>query len=684
MIDYLFELGVEELPATQVDGLRQQLHKGWQKLLESQRIAYQTIESYATPRRLTLLTSGLADKQADSVKSKSGPWLQQAYDDQGQPSKAALGFAQSCGVSIEQLDVIEEKGKQRLSQTQQQQGQPTQTLLTAGIAQVIQQLHLAKSMRWGSNRFAFVRPVRWICSLANDQHLAIRLFDIDSTTQSYGHRFLHPQAVNIDHASNYLSCLTQAHVMADQKQRQQCIVDGVAAIADQLQLKACYSDALLSELTYLVEKPYPLACNFEREFLELPDELLKATMVQHQRYIYCTNQQDDIEPSFITISNIDDTHGHIVQGNQRVLKPRLSDATFFLQQDRKLGIQAMAERLHTVVFEASLGDMAQRTHRLQHIVQELSVQTKADQQKAIVAASLCKADLVSLMVGEFPELQGIMGAEYAAAEGHPDQVCRAIAEHYRPRFAGDKLPQELLGQLLSMADRLDVITGFFLIGKKPTSDKDPYGLRRAALGVIRIASVLPQLASLPDIIAVANQAFQKDDLTESILPFFLDRMRFWYIEQGITAQTFSAVAASSYSNLYDFQQRIQALHTIQGQQTITSLGALSKRIGNIIGAANSTQASNIQAKLLQENAEKQLFAKLEALRPDLETAASNHNHPHYLETLIAFEQPVNDFFDQVMVNSDNPELKNNRLSLLAQVHTLCIRVADISQLDNKE
>ena len=683
MMDYLFELGVEELPATQVDDLLRQFHQGWQKVLQSQRIEYKKISSYATPRRLALLTSGLADNQSDLAQQKSGPWLEQAYDDNDQPSKAALGFAKSCGVCIDQLDVIEEKGKQRLSYIEKQKGKQTRELIPSCIEQAIKQLHLAKSMRWGSNRFSFVRPVRWICSIANDKHLPVNIFGIDSSARSNGHRFLHPQSILIDRASSYLSCLEKAHVIADQKQRKQSIVDGVSAIADELQLNACYSDALINELTYLVEKPYPLVCSFERDFLALPDQLLKATMVKHQRYIYFTNEKGNIEPSFITISNISDTHGYIALGNQRVLKPRLSDASFFLEQDRKLGIQAMADKLDTVVFEASLGDMSQRTKRIQHVVKELALQTHTDQKNAVLAASLCKADLVSLMVGEFPELQGIMGAEYAAASKQPETVCRAIAEHYLPRFAGDELPQELLGQILSIADRLDVITGFFLIGKKPTSDKDPYGLRRAALGVIRIASALPQLASLPNLVALSSQAFQGKDTPDNLLPFFLERMRFWYIEQGITAQTFSAVAASSYSSLYDFQERIKALNKMQGQQTIASLGALSKRIGNIIAATENKKESFVKPSLLQEAAEKDLFAKLEELQPCLRQSAGDQDYPSYLEALISFEKPVNKFFDQVMVNSDNQDLKNNRLSLLSQVHELCTKVADISHLDIK-
>ena len=679
MADYLFELGTEELPATHIERLRQQLENGWEQLLKSHHVDYQQIDSYATPRRLVLLTRSIAERQRDQHSRRMGPWYQQAYDAQNNPTKAALGFAQSCAVSLDTIDIIEEQGKQRLSFTLHQKGKETTDIIPILIQQLLKKLHLPQSMRWGSHRFTFVRPVRWICSMLDAEHVPIEMFGIESSTQSYGHRSKRLAPFVIAHVQGYLEQLEQeGGVIVDQKRRRQMIVDGVQTIAKQRALTACYSERLLEELTYMVESPYPLLCSFDQQFLSLPDQVLKATMVKHQKYIYLVNQKQRIEPYMITISNIEDKTGIIVEGNQRVLRPRLSDAAFFLEQDYQCGIQAMAGKLDKVIFEASLGSMAQRSQRLERLVVFLAQHTGDSEQYVRVAAQLCKADLVSGMVGEFPEVQGVMGNYYAAAVDQPDIVCQAIEEHYRPRFASDILPSKGVPQLLALADRLDVITGFFLIGKKATGDKDPYGLRRAALAIIRIASTIQQLPSLETLIAEAVKGYQKENIPTDIVPFFHERMRSWYGEQKVAAHSFAAVAATDNSGLYDFDQRIKALESIEDRGTLSLLGALTKRIGNIIDVQPDTA---IDQSLLVEAAEQQLFQCSERVQQSLSQAMSIKDYRSYLQVLTEFQQPVDNFFAQVMVNSDDQKLKANRMALLSSIHQLCTRIIDISQLN---
>ena len=679
MADYLFELGAEELPATHIERLRQQLEKGWEQLLKSHHLDCQQIDSYATPRRLVLLTRNIAEQQKDQQTCRMGPWYQQAYDKQNKPTRAALGFAQSCGVALDQIDVIEEQGKQRLSFTLHQKGRVAIDIIPVLIQQLFKQLHLPQRMRWGSHRFTFVRPVRWICSMLDTEHVPIAMFGIESSTQSCGHRSKHLTPFAVAHARGYLEQLEQeGGVIVDQKRRRQMIIEGVQAIAKQRILTACYSENLLEELTYMVESPYPLLCSFDQQFLSLPDQVLKATMVKHQKYIYLVNQKQQIEPCMITISNIEDRTGVIVEGNQRVLRPRLSDAVFFLEQDYQCGIKEMAGKLNKVVFEANLGSMAQRSQRLERLVVFLVQQTGDNEQYARTAAQLCKADLVSYMVGEFPEVQGVMGNYYAAAIDQPDIVCQAIEEHYRPRFSSDTLPHKGIPQLLALADRLDMVAGFFLIGKKSTGDKDPYGLRRAALAIIRIASTIQQLPSLEALITEAIKGYQKQDVPSDILPFFHERMRSWYSEQKVTAHSFTAVAAADNSNLYDFNQRIKALESIEDRETLSLLGALTKRIGNIIDIQPDTV---IDQSRLVETAEQQLFQCSERIQRKLSQAIKDKNYQSYLQILTEFQQPVDSFFAQVMVNSDDQELKANRMALLSSIYQLCTRIIDISQLN---
>jgi glycyl-tRNA synthetase beta chain len=684
MIDLLVEIGTEELPPKALKKLSDAFTDGIVAGLQEAGLQAAEVLPYAAPRRLAVYLKGVPAQQEDQTIERKGPAVATAFDKEGKPSKAAEGFARSCGVAFADLQQVETDKGAWLVFRQQQKGQNTADLFPAIVEKSLAGLPIPKRMRWGSGTAEFVRPVHWIVMLADAQVIDAEILGIKTGNQSRGHRFHAPDNIAITTPADYAMQLGTAFVIARFEARRDMIKAKVEALAAELGGKAIMPEDLLDEVTALVEWPVPVAGRFEERFLDVPQEALISTMQDNQKYFALVDASGKLMPNFITIANIESSDvSQISSGNERVIRPRFSDAEFFWNQDKKQTLESRREQLKKMVFQQKLGTLYDKSGRVAQLAAYIAQQLGADKTLAVRAAELGKCDLVTNMVFEFTELQGTMGRYYAQHDGEPAEVATAMEEQYMPRFAGDELPSTATGRILALAERLDTLAGIFGIGQKPTGAKDPFALRRAALGVLRILieQQLPlDLADLLDKAAdgLTTQLGSKPD-TQEALDYILDRLKAYYQEQGIGAELVEAVASLKPTQPLDFDRRVKAVAAFRQLPAAESLAAANKRISNILKKVDNPPQT-IDAGLLQVDAEKALAADIHIQQGMVEPLFAAGDYEAALQSLAGLRMPVDRFFDDVMVMADDEALRNNRLALLNQMRGLFLRVADLSVL----
>lgn len=684
--DLLIEIGTEELPPKSLERLSEAFLDGICSGLEEKHLGYRMAYPFASPRRLAVLVRGVALKQADQNIERRGPALNAAYDGDGKPTKAAQGFARSCGAQVDALETLETDKGSWLVFRGVEPGKPTVELIPDIVRDALAALPVAKRMRWGANSFEFVRPVHWAVLLLGSEVIEADILGVATGRETRGHRFHHPEPITLAAAGDYAKALEQQGqvipVISTRKARIRTLVEEAAELQGAL---AVIDEDLLSEVCSLVEYPTAVVGNFDREFLKVPAEALIAAMKGHQKYFHMVDSEGQLLPHFITLSNIQSSRPETVQaGNERVIRPRLSDAMFFWQQDCAMALAARAEKLDKVIFEKRLGSLGAKSQRIAalsaHIAEAMGGDTAASQR----AGALCKCDLLTEMVGEFPELQGIMGEYYARNDGEPDAVGQAIREHYMPRFWGDELPQSGAGQAVALADRLDTLVGIFGIGQAPTGDKDPYGLRRAAIGVLRILIESELALDLPALLQQAVAAYPQgvlaDDVSSQVFEFILERMRHYYHEQGANHDSIESVLSCRPAQPVDAHLRISAVEQFRTLPAATSLAAANKRIHNILKKTAQAIPAQVTEALLAEPAERALYEQLTALREQIQNYTRAGDYPAALAQLAQLREPVDAFFDQVMVMAEDAQVRDNRLALLASLRGLFLAIADISCL----
>ncbi|MEW5838548.1 MAG: glycine--tRNA ligase subunit beta [Pseudomonadota bacterium] len=687
--DLLIEIGTEELPPKALTTLANALADGVVRRLHEAGLPPQGHIVYAAPRRLAVLVQGVVERQPDREVERRGPAVNAAFDAEGKPSKALEGFARSCGVSVNDLEELSTDKGAWMVYRAQQAGQAAQALIPAMLEQALDELPIPKRMRWGAGETAFVRPLHWIVLLFGSEVIDAEIYGIQTGRMTRGHRFHHPEALSIPAPGDYLALLESAgHVVADFATRRAMIRAQVESAASELGGHAVLDDDLLDEVAALTEWPRVVTGNFEPRFLDVPKEALISTMQGNQRYFPLLDAAGKLLPHFITVANIDSRDPAAVRlGNERVIRPRFSDAEFFWKEDRKQPLSANVERLKSVVFQQKLGTLFDKTLRVVRLSRHIAALIHADMDHAARAAQLAKCDLMSGMVGEFPELQGIMGRYLAAHDDEHADVVQALDEAYMPRRAGDELPATAVGQALALAERLDTLIGIFTVaGMEPSGSKDPFALRRAALGVLRILIEknldVDMLALLQFAHATNFAKFDQpsQDETVPLFDFMLDRLRAYALDRGIRADVFESVLATRPTRPLDFERRAQAVNAFLALPQAEALAAANKRISNILKKVEGELPTTITEALLLEPAERELAAQVLQLEAELAPLFGAGDYAAALGKLAHLREPVDAFFDNVMVMADDAALRDNRLALLNRMRALFLKVADISLL----
>jgi glycyl-tRNA synthetase beta chain len=689
----LIELGTEELPPKTLkklsDAFTAELLNG---LCEAELITNGDADSaspFASPRRLALVVPNVIAAQPDQIIERRGPALRAAFKEDGQATPAAIGFAKSCGVDVADLERLKTDKGEWLSYNLKQAGKSLTELLPEIIEQAIKRLPIAKRMRWGNGSAEFVRPVKWLIVMHGARVLPATILDVKSSNTTRGHRFHSDGEIVIKDADSYQQrLLEQGHVVADFAVRQAMIREQVNAAAASVGGSIEGDQALLDEVTGLVEYPTAVIGNFDQSFLDVPQECLISSMRDHQKYFHVVDASGKLMPHFITISNIESKNPDQVRsGNEKVLRARLSDAQFFWLTDQKIKLADRVELLSKVTFHAKLGSVLQKAHRLQQLAGSLASKMGGDSAVAERGALLAKADLVSDMVGEFDELQGVMGHYYADRDGEPSLVGKCVEQHYWPKFAGDRLPISAEAQAVALADRLDSLVGIYASGEVPTGDKDPYALRRASLSILRILIEQKHSFNLSDLVAESAAVYSHKQQIEidseaqaSIVGFIRGRLMAFYQSQSIATNTINAVLACEPDSPLDFEQRVKAVSAFSHVAEAADLAAANKRISNILKKQDGEVSSEVNESALSEAAERELYAAIQGIEADCVTLFDNGEYQQGLEKLASLRTPVDNFFEQVMVMSDDPAEKNNRLALLKRMQSLFLRVADIALL----
>ncbi|MEQ1104062.1 glycine--tRNA ligase subunit beta [Acinetobacter ursingii] len=681
----LFELGCEELPPKSLKTLRDALQAETIKGLNDAGLNFATVEAYAAPRRLALKIVDVDGAQADTQKRFDGPALQAAYDNEGKPTKALEGFMRGQGIEADQVSTFQAGKVEKVCYYKDIKGQSLDELLPNILQTALDNLPIAKRMRSAASRTEFVRPVKWVVLLKDDQVIPATIQDHSASNVTYGHRFHAPEAITLAHANDYLTALENAYVVADFAKRQATIQQQVKQLADEVDASAIVPADLLDEVTALVEWPVALRASFEERFLAVPQEALITTMQDNQKYFCLVNSEGKLQPYFITISNIESKDPtQIIEGNEKVVRPRLSDAEFFFLQDQKQPLASRKDKLANMVFQAELGTLWDKSQRIAKLASQIATLTHGDRAAAEQAGLLAKCDLTSELVGEFPELQGTAGTYYARLEGLPSEVADAIAEQYLPRFSGDVLPQTQTGTALALADRLDTLVGIFGIGQAPTGSKDPFSLRRAAIGVLRLLIEKELDLPLVELTKIASENYH-GKLREPVkaqheaLNFIEARYRAMYEDQGVAIDVIQSVQALSPKSPLDFDHRVKAVNHFKTLPEAQALAAANKRVANIL-AKEGQIVGDVDTSLLVEDAEKALFAALQNVTPVVQPLLEAHNYTDALSQLASLREPIDAFFDNVMVMVEDPKLKANRLRLLAQLRGLFTAIADVSML----
>ena len=673
--DFLLELGTEELPPKLLLKLSNALKENLSSELEKLSIKSDSIKAFATPRRLAISISELQSKQQDQVLEKKGPSTQS-------PEMAINGFAKSCGVDVSELEKKELGGKEYFYYSKEETGQSVSELLPEAIEKSIKDIPITRAMKWGSSDYSFVRPVHWLVIMLDKDIVPAKIMGLESNRITKGLRFIDP-IIELKHAKDYEQVMSdKAQILVDFAKRKELIRDQVLSVAQKNNAEVVIDESLLDEVCALVEYPRAFSGSFDKKFLDIPQEAIISAMKSHQKYFHLVDIQGQLLPLFISVANIESSNiKAIVDGNERVIHPRLADSEFFWNQDKAKKLEERLPDLDSVMFMKSLGSMGQKAKRIESLSSHISDLVGFDQKASARAGLLSKSDLLSEMVGEFADLQGIMGGYYATNDGETQAVSVAIREHYQPRFAGDKVPSTNEGLVVAIADKLDTISGIYGIGQAPTGSKDPYALRRLALGLLRIlleAKIELNLKSLIDYSLNLHLKEVDRSCGDDIYSFMMDRLKAYYKDANIDSNVYEAVLAVSPESPLDFHLRVEALNEFTQSENSKSLIEANKRIANILKDSNEKNET-LNPKILIDDSEIKLFNASESLSKKL---SGSKDYQEVMKSLIDLKDSIDSFFDNVMVNTDDDKLKSSRLALIRKIRLLFLSVADISYLSS--
>jgi len=683
----LVELGTEELPPKALKSLGEAFATQFEAALSQADLSFDSVSWFAAPRRLAVYVSGLAEGQADKVVEKRGPAVSAAFDADGNPTKAAQGWARGNGIDVSDAErLVTDKGEWLLHKAHVP-GQTIAELLEGLINQAVSKLPIPKPMRWGNYNTQFIRPVHTLCVLYGSEVVNVSVLGLTSGRVVQGHRFQGEGRFELDHADNYASALEQQYVLADFEARKDKVRQQLEDAAKNLSLKPDYDEELLEEIASLVEWPVVLQAGFDKGFLEVPKEALIYTMKDDQKYVPLLDSDGALSNTFLFVTNIESHDAsQVISGNEKVIRPRLADAEFFFNSDKKTTLESRLESLETVLFQKQLGTLKEKSERISALSAFIASQIDANETQAARAGLLAKTDLMSNMVMEFPDVQGVMGKYYALNDGEDAPVAEALYEQYMPRFAGDALPSSGVSASVALADKLDTLVGIFGIGQLPKGDKDPFALRRAAIGVLRIVTELSLPLDLETLVSKAIDVYG-DKLTNAetqtqVVDFVLGRFNALLQDQAIAIDVIQAVAARRPTKPSDYLARVHAVDKFKALEEAEALAAANKRVANILAKQNVevTATVNIDESLLAEDAEKALYVELKAAQKEVEIAVPSQDYTRILTTLATLRNVIDNFFDNVMVMADDEAVKHNRLALLSLLRQLFLTTADISIL----
>ncbi|AYB45587.1 glycine--tRNA ligase subunit beta [Paenibacillus lautus] len=686
--DLLFEIGLEEVPARFLRAAMEQLQDKLVKWLDASRIAHGEVTAFATPRRLAVWVRNVADKQEDVSEEVKGPSRKIALDDSGQWSKAALGFAKSQGVDPESFTFKELGGVEYIYVTKNSVGVDTKSILSEGLLGILTSMTFPKNMRWGAHEFKFVRPIKWMVAMLGSETVDLEITGVKAGNVTRGHRFLGGEAV-IPEASAYRDVLREQHVIVDVNERQEMIVSQIQALAQEKDWNIAIKDDLLEEVLFLVETPTVLYGSFDSSFLHIPQEVLITSMREHQRYFPVLDKQGQLLPYFVTVRSGDSRSLDVIaRGNEKVLRARLSDAKFFYEEDQKLQIKDALSKLESIVFHEELGTIGDKVRRIRRISDQLSAKlnVSADAADSVSrAADICKFDLVTQMVYEFPELQGVMGEDYARKAGEKEHVAKAVFEHYQPRFAGDSVPSTMVGSIVSIADKIDTIVGCFSIGIIPTGSQDPYALRRQAAGIVQIILEHKLPVTLSDVFGVALEVHENirvlkrstDEIRKDLKEFFGLRVK-KLLSEDQRYDVVDAVITAGFDHVVSVVSRGHALmNAVESVQDFKTTVESFNRVSNL--AAKAGKAA-VNAELFTESEENKLYEAWNAIRADYDVALQAADGERSLSLLSGLREPITGFFDSVMVMAEDEAVRANRLALLSGIDGDLKRYADFTKL----
>ncbi len=681
----LIELGTEELPPKSLKKLATAFHDSIKAQLDGCDLAYEEIKWFATPRRLAVQVIALINKQADKVVEKRGPAVNVAFDEQGQPSKAAMGWARSNGITVEEADRLTTPKGEWLLHKATVAGKSINELVPDMVTTALNKLPIAKPMRWGVERIQFIRPVHTLTMLYGNETISGSALGVDSSNQVQGHRFHHQGLVTINHANDYQEALLKAYVEVDYHARQEKIVAQIKAAAESISAKALIDEDLLEEVTSLVEWPVTLVGTFDEDFLNVPAEPLIYSMKDHQKYFPVTDNAGELVNKFIFVANIESKEPTaVIFGNEKVIRPRLADAEFFFKTDQKQTLASRLDTLESVLFQKQLGTLKAKSIRIASLSKIIAQSLGENTEQAYRAGLLSKTDLLSDMVQEFPQVQGTMGKYYAINDGEELAIAQALEDQYRPRYAGDSLPEANTGCAVAISDKIDTLVGIFGINQPPKGDKDPFALRRAAIGVIRIIIEKQLDLDLSELIKESITLFgdklSNENTADDVLNFIMGRFKAFYQEQGISVGVIQAVLAKKPSAPLDFDKRIKAVNFFGDLPEAETLAAANKRVGNILAKFDGQLYDAFKVTLASEQAERDLADIFKSISEKVAPLVASKNYQAALSELAALKLPIDTFFDNVMVMSDDEAVKINRLTLLNEIRNSFFAIADISVL----
>ncbi|MDN3406804.1 MULTISPECIES: glycine--tRNA ligase subunit beta [Pseudoalteromonas] len=681
----LVEIGTEELPPKSLRKLAEAFAANLTAELESLELAHQGVSWYASPRRLGLQVKALDAKQQDKEVEKRGPATKAAFDAEGNPTKAAMGWARGCGIEVKDAQTLETDKGAWLLHIAKVAGQETKLLMADAISKALAKLPIPKPMRWGANKTQFIRPVHTVTILLGNELIEGEILGKQVSNQLQGHRFHHPEKISINHADDVFNVLKSAYVIADYEQRKAQIRAQIEDAAKAVNAVVAMDEDLLEEVTSLVEWPVTLTATFEEAFLDVPAEALIYTMKDDQKYFPLLDQNGKLLNKFLFVSNIESKDPSVViSGNEKVVRPRLADAQFFFETDKKKTLESRLESLDSVLFQKQLGTLKDKSQRISELAGYIAEQLGADKALAARAGLLSKTDLMTEMVMEFTDVQGVMGMHYARHDGEAEDVAVAQNEQYMPRFAGDNLPTSLISCAVAIADKFDTLVGIFGIGQAPKGDKDPFALRRAAIGALRIMVEKQLPLDILDLVAKSQTLFGEKltnlNVSTDVFEFMLGRFRAWYQDEGIEVDVIQAVLARRPTKPVDFDRRVKAVSHFRTLDAAESLAAANKRVSNILAKNNITTQGDVEQSLLSDDAEKVLASQVAKFATDLAPLYSDGNYQEALSQLAGIRDSVDNFFDNVMVMADDEAVKQNRLALLSQLSGLFLEIADISVL----